>query len=336
MSLALVSLVHLTSGLAQTPAQAETQSQPQTPTPTRNPTQSQAPTANQTPAPARAQTLIPTPSGTQQPDAVPASELKAAPPTPIAEKKAELGDDHTWKPEWDKIIEEGLLPDLLSPKVAKAVKQFCPRFNAMGEPDKRAYWAYFFQALAGAEAGLVPTTDVRHNDSEQAVVDDVTHRKVRQQGLLQLTYMDQVRYGCDFDWDKDKKLEEHDPAKTILQPKNNLLCGVAILKNQLIDQHKPLLSRTSYWSTLQPGTISVKVFLKQMANVPAACGGARFASGGILYRPFARRRLRWRPRLHCRLRILQRVVHTNEIRSVLGSPDEIANSRRVFAWGELP
>ena len=53
---------------------------------------------------------------------------------------------------------------------------------------------------------------------------------------------------------------------------NNLLCGVNIIRNQLIDQHKPLLSSTSYFSTLQPGTISIKVFLKQMANVPAVCG----------------------------------------------------------------
>lgn len=272
ISVVLVSLVHWTSVHAQTQPHARTQSQVQTPTSTQNPAQSQDPIPTQAPASASSQTQITAPGGAQQDNAIPASELKPAPSTPIAEKKAELGDDHTWKPEWDKIIEEGLLPDLLSPKVAKAVKQFCPRFNAMGEPDKRAYWAYFFQALAGAEAGLVPTTDVRHNDSEQAVVDDVTHRKVRQQGLLQLTYMDQERYGCDFDWDKDKKLEEHDPGKTILQPKNNLLCGVAILKNQLIDQHKPLLSRTSYWSTLRPGTISVKVFLKQMANVPTACG----------------------------------------------------------------
>ena len=35
--------------------------------------------------------------------------------------------------------------------------------------------------------------------------------------------------------------------------------------------HKPLLSSTSYFATLQPGTISVKVFLRQMANVPAVC-----------------------------------------------------------------
>ena len=197
--------------------------------------------------------------------------LKFAPATPIAEKKAELGDDRTWNPEWDIWIETALPDELLSPKVAKAVKPFCPRFNSLSITDKRAFWAYFFQALAGAEAGLVPTANVHHTDAVLQVKDDVTHRLVRQEGLLQLTYMDQERYGCDFDWEKDKLLDEHDPDKTILQPKNNLLCGVNIIRNQLIDQHKPLLSRTSYFATLQPGTMSVKVFLKQMANVPMVC-----------------------------------------------------------------
>jgi hypothetical protein len=206
------------------------------------------------------------------PQPAPKPEVKTAPPTPIAEKKAELGDDQTWNPDWDKVIEQNLPPVLLSSKVARDVRPFCPRFTRMSEVDKRAFWAYFFQALAGAEAGLVPTKDVRHTEPQLQVVDDVTHRMVRQEGLLQLTYMDQERYGCDFDWEKDKDLPEHDPAKTILQPRNNLLCGVSIIKNQLVDQHKPLLSSTSYFSTLQPGTVSVKVFLKQMANVPATCG----------------------------------------------------------------
>jgi hypothetical protein len=197
--------------------------------------------------------------------------FKLAPATPIAEKKAELGDDRTWNPAWDLWIEAALPEDLLTGQVAKAVKPFCPRFVALGEADKRAFWAYFFQALAGAEAGLVPTRNVHHKETVLQVKDDVTHHLVRQQGLLQLTYMDQERYGCDFDWEKDKNLDEHDPTKTILQPKNNLLCGVNIIRNQLIDQHKPLLSSTSYFATLQPGTVSVKVFLKQMANVPAVC-----------------------------------------------------------------
>ncbi len=197
--------------------------------------------------------------------------LKVAPATPIAEKKAELGDDRTWDSRWDLFIEEALPPEMLSSKVAKAVKPFCPRFTALDEADKRVFWAYFFQALAGAEAGLVPTANVRHTDPVLQIKDDVTHRMVRQEGLLQLTYMDQQRYGCDFDWEKDRNLAETDPEKTILQPKNNLLCGVNILHNQLIDQHKPLLSSTSYFSTLQPGTVSVKVFLKQMSNVPVVC-----------------------------------------------------------------
>jgi len=211
---------------------------------------------------AHAQELAPPP---------PQPELKLAPATPIAEKKAELGDDQTWNREWDLWIETALPPELLSPNVAKAVKPFCPRFNALSDVDKRAFWAYFFQALAGAEAGLVPTRNVRHMDPVLQVKDDVTHRMIRQEGLLQLTYMDQERYACDFDWEKDKYLDEHDPRKTILQPRNNLLCGVSIIRNQLIDQHKPLLSSTSYFSTLQPGTMSVKVFLKQMTNVPVAC-----------------------------------------------------------------
>ncbi|HEY1902941.1 MAG TPA: hypothetical protein VGG56_10940 [Terracidiphilus sp.] len=193
-----------------------------------------------------------------------------APPTPIAKKKEELGKP-AWDPQWDVIVETSLPPEMLSPRVARAVRPFCPRFASLSEVDKRAFWAYFFQALAGAEAGLVPTTDVRHTEPEVAVKDTVTKRMVRSEGLLQLTYMDADRYGCDFDWDSDKELPEKDPAKTILQPKNNLLCGLKILDRQLIERRKPLASSSSYWSTLQPGTDSYRVFVKQMANVPEVC-----------------------------------------------------------------
>jgi hypothetical protein len=201
--------------------------------------------------------------------------LKPAPSTPLAEKKADLGDDKTWRPEWDAVIEKALSNDLLSSQVTRDVKLFCPRFPAMSEPDKRAYWAYFFQALSGAEAGLKATSDVQHTEPEVAVTDAVSHRMARSQGLLQLTDEDADRYGCDFDWDNDKQLKEHDPDKSILQPEKDLLCGVKILQNQLIEQKKPLLSKTSYWSTLRPGWPGYRVFLQQMANVPEACGRKR-------------------------------------------------------------
>ncbi len=186
-------------------------------------------------------------------------EIKMAPATPIDTKRAELGGDK-WDPEWDVVVEKALPGDLLSARVNRDVRPFCPRFGQMKEADKRAFWAYFFQALAGAEAGLKPTTNVRHAEPEVAVKDDVTKRMVRSEGLLQLTYMDAERYGCDFDWDADKKLAEKDPAKTILQPDRNLT-----------SQGRPLLSRASYWSTLRPGMASYQVFLKQMTSVPLAC-----------------------------------------------------------------
>ncbi len=197
--------------------------------------------------------------------------LKAPPATPIAEKKDELGTT-SWNPQWDLEVEKALPADLLSAEAARAVHSYCPNFAAESEEDKRSFWAYVFQALAGAEAGLEPTTSVHHTQAAVAKIDTVTGHSIRQQGLLQLTYQDAERYGCDFDWEHDKELGLKDADRTILQPEKNLKCGVKIMENQIIKQKKPLIVRSSYWSTLQPGTKSYRVFAKQMANVPAACG----------------------------------------------------------------
>ena len=196
--------------------------------------------------------------------------IKPAPATPIDKQRVELGGS-TWDPDWDKIVEQALPPEMLGREVPRDVRRFCPRFYSMSTVDKRAFWAYFFQALAGAEAGFEPATRVQHTDPEVAVQDGVTKRTVKQEGLLQLTYEDEKRYGCDFNWPRDKKLPAKDPSKSILQPRNNLVCGVKILRTQIIDRHKPLLSETGYWSTLRPGTMSYAVFEKQMTNVPLAC-----------------------------------------------------------------
>jgi hypothetical protein len=200
----------------------------------------------------------------------PAQATQPAPPTPIDEKKAELGGT-PWNPQWDQIIEQALPPEMLSAQVPRGVRQFCPRFYEMSETDKRTFWAYFFQALAGAEAGLNPTTTIRHGEPGVANRDEVTGLTIRSEGLLQLAYADQKRYGCDFDWQRDRVRSIKDPAKTILQPKNNLECGVKILYNQIIVQHKPLLSATAYWSPLQPDSPTHLAFARQMINPPAAC-----------------------------------------------------------------
>jgi hypothetical protein len=206
----------------------------------------------------------------EQTAATTAPPTKSAPATPIDKKKAELGGK-TWDPEWDAIVEKAIPPEMLSRQVPRDVQRFCPRFYDMTDVDKRAFWAYFFQALAGAEAGLDPKTRAHHTEPAVSVPDEVTGLSGRTEGLLQLTYADQKRYGCDFDWKADRTLKPNDPARTILQPKNNLECGVKILANQIIVQRRPLLYRAGYWSTLQPGRPSYRVFAKEMTNPPAAC-----------------------------------------------------------------
>jgi hypothetical protein len=197
--------------------------------------------------------------------------IKPVPPTPIDKKAAELGET-TWNPQWNQIVAQALPPELLSNRVPRDVRQFCPRFYVMTNAQKRTFWAYFFQALAGAEAGLNPNATVRHTEPKLAQREHVAVTKVRTEGLLQLTYADRQRYGCPFDEEADRGLAADDPARSILQPKNNLTCGVAILKNQIIDLHRPLLWSNSYWATLRPGTFSYRIFAKQMINPPAACG----------------------------------------------------------------
>jgi hypothetical protein len=107
---------------------------------------------------------------TQKPGLAPAPAMKPAPPTPIDIKRAEIGGP-MWNPAWDKIVELALPPQLLSAEVGRDVRPFCPRFDAISEADKRAFWAYFFQALAGAEGGLKPTSEVRHTEPKMEVKD---------------------------------------------------------------------------------------------------------------------------------------------------------------------
>lgn len=164
----------------------------------------------------------------------PQPQTKPTPPTPIAEKKAELGDSNTWDPSWDADIEKSLPPDLLSAQAAHAVRPYCPRFAQLSDTDKRAFWAYTFQAIAAAEAGLNATSDVHHTAAAVNKVDPETHRLSRQEGLLQLKYEDAQRYNCPFDYAADRTLPEHDPNRTILQPQRNLACGLNIMQDQII------------------------------------------------------------------------------------------------------
>jgi hypothetical protein len=212
---------------------------------------------------------------TSAPTPAPKSVTTPTPATPIAEKKAELGSPlgspNTWDPAWTAFIEKSLPADLLSPQAARAVRPYCPRFAELSEPDQRAFWAYTFQAISAAEAGLNATSDVHHTAAAVNKRDPVTDRLSRQEGLLQLKYQDAQRYNCPFDFAADRSLPGHDPNRTILQPQRNLSCGFHIIEDQIVSHGHPLITRDSYWATLRPGTAGYRVFRKQMVNVPTDC-----------------------------------------------------------------
>ena len=93
---------------------------------------------------------LPPPTSTLKPAA---AKIKLAPPTPLDEKKEELGGT-TWQPQWDVMVERALPKAMLSERVAPAVRSYCPRFAEETRAQRREFWAYVFQAVAAAEAGL--------------------------------------------------------------------------------------------------------------------------------------------------------------------------------------
>ena len=66
----------------------------------------------------------------------------------------------------------------------------------MSNADRRAFWAYTFQALAGAEAGLKPTTNVRHTEPEVAKVRDTVSKRMVQKRGTAAAYL----HGCGSVW----------------------------------------------------------------------------------------------------------------------------------------
>jgi hypothetical protein len=191
--------------------------------------------------------------------------------TPLALKNQKLGRA-TWDPAWDALIADALPTELLGPAVPEDVRDFCPRFFALGAGEARAFWAYFFQALAAAESGF--RVAARFQEAGIPGTDAVTGRPIWSEGLLQLSYQDSAFHGCDFRWETDRLLPASDPRKSIFDPRANLECGIRILYKQVVQKKLPLFPpRHFYWSTLtrKEGNASFRRFRAQMANVPAFC-----------------------------------------------------------------
>lgn len=134
---------------------------------------------------------------------------------------------------------------------AKDVSTFCPKFSTLNVQDQQIAYAELIVAMAFYESGWNKTS--RYNEKTMGI-DPITKKPVYSEGLLQLSYQDvQWAKYCEFDWSKDKNLNETDPNKTIFDPSKNLTCGVKILANQIKKHGEIFISKGVYWAVIKEG-----------------------------------------------------------------------------------
>jgi hypothetical protein len=140
---------------------------------------------------------------------------------------------------------------LLGQNVADDIEVFCPTYRNLNELQRLNFWGQFFASLAYHESSWNPVS--RRIEESFKNKDPVTQMKVASEGLLQLSYQDEKSYrlDCGFDWNKDKNLAEKDPRKTILNPYNNLRCGIKIMSIQLKKYRTITMPSNVYWAVLK-------------------------------------------------------------------------------------
>lgn len=144
---------------------------------------------------------------------------------------------------------QSLAPSLIAG--SSDVTKFCPKYSELTDKNKITFWVYLVSGVAKFESNFDPTDRMLETSMG---IDPVTHKRVYSEGLLQLSYQDQLAYPfCDeFDWTDDRKLAARSPQKSILDPFKNLKCGIQILNHQIETTDLIATTHNVYWSTLNP------------------------------------------------------------------------------------
>lgn len=150
---------------------------------------------------------------------------------------------------WSKFLIREIESNYETLDQARDADSFCRRYDSLTKPERINFWAILVSAVAFRESSWDPTS--RLQETGQGV-DKITGQPVYSEGLLQLSYQDQVwTKQCRFDWNKDKLLGEKDPRKTILNPYTNLRCGVEILAKQINRHQLIAMQDRVYWAVLK-------------------------------------------------------------------------------------
>lgn len=130
---------------------------------------------------------------------------------------------------------------------AQDMDMFCSQYKNLDVDTRQLVWGELFAALAYYESGWNPKSQYTETTLG---TDQVTGKPLVSEGLLQLSYTD-TRWAtwCDFDWQHDSKEQTY--ALTILNPKNNLECGIGIMASQIRKNKNITMEKKVYWSTLK-------------------------------------------------------------------------------------
>lgn len=141
------------------------------------------------------------------------------------------------------------------PDGAQDVQGFCPKFHSLDESHRRAFWIQLIAAIVKYESGFRP--ELRFVEREMGI-DPVTGKQVVSEGLLQLSYQDERTYKskvpagvCDFDYPGDQRYPLKDLRRSILNPENNLVCGLGILDFQIRRHKRIVIAKGAYWAVIK-------------------------------------------------------------------------------------
>ena len=146
---------------------------------------------------------------------------------------------------------------------AKRMKNLCPRWEDLESKKRIQFWSALLWSVARWESDYLRTAI--HKETGMGN-DAVTHRMVRSEGLLQVSYGDLKTYqypGGDISWEKDRELATDDydddvkqgnSARTILNAYANINLGLWVI-SQNVDKYPDGTLESAllhYWATLNP------------------------------------------------------------------------------------
>jgi hypothetical protein len=170
-------------------------------------------------------------------------------------------DGKTWSSEWmnytASVVERHASELLETPGLPMGdISKLCPGFSVATRGQKTAFWTLFVASIAYPESGFNP----RSRFLEPPPLSKWS------EGLLQLSTDDYVSHGdfCDFMSEPDR----------ILSPRENIRCGVMILRNQIRQRGTLWPSTFYYWSVLTTRKSAVvrRVFRENAAKHLGFCG----------------------------------------------------------------